>query len=829
MPKRIALFILGVVLAVGAFLIYQLISGPGAPAPKKAKLPVPDGPVQAMPMTIEERDPTGRLIYLITAPKAPEPMKDAAGNVLPGQFHIASPIARFYDKGGRMYQVEADNCDIAVAGLPGGGAAAAGGAGGGLGALAGHGGKAAIKLDQIAGSLYGHARMSIGARPAGEKSEKDALKDPFANGVRIYFDGPVKLDGASQQLKSDDFLHIRSDTIEADQKELTAVFDQKSRHILSLHIGENPQGNQIIVRNMADKAMQMMEGKEKSGGGGTTQATQPSTRSGPQVEKDDVPIYRLTFGQDVVARAGVSSMSAQGLALIFSPTQSMLGENATKPATATASAPAMLPINVATPGMESIPQQVGPIQPAGKDDLVITWAGPLEMLPVDPKEMRPLAPDEIILDAMGTAAKPVTIKKEPTTREAGFETILGKLQYDSGHPILLLPDEYKKVLLRRYPVLGGGGFVSDVECGKVTLTQVGDKHYTAELLGPGTLTDQRKDKDGVQITSVVKWKTRMAIDLVPDPSDAKGKDLVVRSAEFDGASIAQNGPKGFEMTAANMSLLLAYAKPYKDPALEHMLATGDVKVYRKGIKPEDQGELFANRLEILSTPAAAGKLPTISTMLADGNVTSWRYSGNATASAATIAAASAPATGLAAADPADSYRKEKLSAGKFAATLIPNPNAAPPPSVAAATAPATQSAIDTLASSFDVEHFVAQQNVKLEVIPPVHSRREIITASGDMIDSFPIKGTSVITAPLTPDGKGGVRVTRGTDVMVSARIDLQKFDKSKDIEAYYEINCPGAGTFHFTIPPNGAPKQPTPLDITWQNKMSYDGANALIV
>ncbi len=812
MPKRIALFILGVVLAVGAFLLYQLFSGSGGGSGNRPKATVTT-PSTTLPMTIEERDPDGRLVYFITAPHAPEPIKDAAGNALPGQFRISNPIAQFYEKSGRLIQVEAETCDLAMATLPGAGGGLGGG--GGLSILPMAGGKSAMRLDQISGSLYGHARLSIGVKPGIVKGDKD----PFANGVRIYFDGPVKLDGASQQLTTDEGLHIRSETIEADQHGMKATFDQKTKTILSLRIGENPKGNQIIVRNMGEKAMNVLgdknSGAETGHGGGNANAVAPTTSSATK-PAEVPPIYRLTFGQDVLARAADRKLAAQNLSMIFSPTPELMGQNATQTAPAGPPAPVPLPLNATMPGLESIPLEVPPMGPPQAKDLVITWAGPLEMLPVDPALVKLSTPDEVILEAVGTREIPATVTKDAGATQRGFEALFGKLKYDTGHPIVLMPDEYNRVVLRGLSMAGGAAtapadaFQSEVVCGQVTLTQVDKEHFLAELLGPGVMTDKRMEK-GAEVTSIIKWKNSMQLQLVPDPNDPKGNNLTVRSAAFDGGSITRNGPKGFDFSADTMDLLVANVAKVKDPQLEHMLATGNVKLVRHGLRPEDQGETFADRLEVLTQKGPPGQPPAISQMLADGHVTSWRYARDSS-----LVPGAAPAVAaIGPVNPATLYRKESLTAGRFAAALAPKPKSD-------TTAPATQaSALGDVGEAFDIEHFVAQQNVRMEITPPPGSKRAGLLVTGDLLDSYPLKNSAVITAGTGPDDI--VHVTHGTDVMEGRRLEV---DKYKDT---YNINCPGPGMFHVTLRPSDANKQPMPLDVTWQKQMHFDGANNLIV
>src|SRR4051794_3426770 len=112
MPKRIALFILGVALAIGAFLLYQNLSGSslrGGIGPGNKVAPASSADGTKLQNSFEGRDQNGRLEYLITAVKAPEAMKDDAGNAIPGRYKIEGPVATLYDKTGRTIEIRGDS------------------------------------------------------------------------------------------------------------------------------------------------------------------------------------------------------------------------------------------------------------------------------------------------------------------------------------------------------------------------------------------------------------------------------------------------------------------------------------------------------------------------------------------------------------------------------------------------------------------------------------------------------------------------------------------------------------------------------------------------
>ncbi|HEY4329453.1 MAG TPA: hypothetical protein VGN88_06935, partial [Phycisphaerae bacterium] len=154
MPKRIALFVLGMVLAVGAFLLYQYFGGPDLTGGKKPKSIIKDAPT-TLPMTFERRAPDGRLLYVVTAANSPTPILDENRNPIPGQFTLEKPLATFYDATGRTITISGDTCKATVDQTSKGEA----------GLTTATKGNPSDRLNLRLGELSGHVRMVISPRP----------------------------------------------------------------------------------------------------------------------------------------------------------------------------------------------------------------------------------------------------------------------------------------------------------------------------------------------------------------------------------------------------------------------------------------------------------------------------------------------------------------------------------------------------------------------------------------------------------------------------------------------------------------------------------------
>ena len=113
MRKKIALFIIGAVLSIGTFLIYQHFTGATfsstrRPAPSAAGLPNGE-----RPPTFESRRPNGDLEYVLSTKKA-TPSKDSNGNAIPGQYDLTEPTGSYYTDDGKLVFIRGDRGVLSV-------------------------------------------------------------------------------------------------------------------------------------------------------------------------------------------------------------------------------------------------------------------------------------------------------------------------------------------------------------------------------------------------------------------------------------------------------------------------------------------------------------------------------------------------------------------------------------------------------------------------------------------------------------------------------------------------------------------------------------------
>src|SRR5690348_8962845 len=101
MRKRLGLFIVGFVLALGAFFLYQYFANASFLPTKPPKGPdvVVSQADRAQAFEFRNKD-TGDLKAIVTF-KAATPVKDKDGNPIPGQYKVTEPSGTFYDKSGR--------------------------------------------------------------------------------------------------------------------------------------------------------------------------------------------------------------------------------------------------------------------------------------------------------------------------------------------------------------------------------------------------------------------------------------------------------------------------------------------------------------------------------------------------------------------------------------------------------------------------------------------------------------------------------------------------------------------------------------------------------
>ncbi len=774
MLKRIALFILGLALMLGAFLLYQYVSGPDALGGKKPKRGLTTGPA-TLPMSYEARDDNGNLLYVISASKSPEPIRDENQNPLPGQFLMSNPLATFYDPG-RTIQVRATTCRMIVEQGPK--RAGAPGAPGGTALPS--------KLDTITvreGMLEGDVRMTINPTLDAPPVPNDLL----AGGLRVYLDGTLHLDGIKEVLTTPGGIHIRSQKIDFDARGLQLAFNRKAKRIDFMGIDH---GDKVVIRDLDPKMFSLDETTKTAPATSTKTAPAASATTPAASQPAKAPTtYRMSFAQDVKAVYGANSLTSDRLYLLFMAAGELAGPaTATAPATGAAAAPA--PIASTAPVLR-IPDTPGPIAPARATDLVVNWTGPLVIRPADETDLKLSDERDVVLDAQGTAAKPVQVSSAGSgLADARFNVQAGRLWYHKAEQrILLTPDAFKKVILTDLTR-------NNVECGELSINQAA-RH--AVLGGPGTLISKSNTT-----TMTATWKTHLDLDLesTPNPADPKKTLFAIRHALLYGAAVKSDA---FDLKCDTLDLLIANSvdKGKQIQALDHLIATGNVVVnsFRKGAGPAagPQSGMQTRRMEIFTEKRAGKLLPEPSQLLAEGDVFAWRFLDKNKAAAA--------------ADPAN-IQKESIVTSKLVATLVSND--------AAATAPATAPGNDlAFMGRIDVSHFLASNGAKVEITPPPSSKSEMIVATAATLDAFPLKGDKGTATLLAAAGGPPVRVTIGVNAIEGRTINLDQNAKS--------IQVPGPGTFNFTLPPNKTRKTATPMIVTWQESMAYDDLKHLAI
>ncbi len=813
MPKRIALFILGVFLAVGAFLLYQYVSGPDPSTGKKAKLVVGTAPT-TLPMVFESRDANMQLEYVITAAESPLPVLDSQKNPIPGQFILKQPLATFYGKNGRIMQVSADLCQASVEqgakGTPGLGALS-----GGTGTAGTQSAKLNERMTLRSGLLRGHVRMTI-------TPERDASPNDFSSvGLRAYFDEELVLDGIQEILTTTGPIHIRSDRLDFDGQGMQLAYNREAKRIDYLRFDT---GKQVIVRGVGSKALAFASPLDNT----ATKPALPSAASSRPAQTQlaatkpaatnksalAAATYRMSFGQDVAAtvmlkqrdgKLAESSFSANRLYVTFLAAGSNKDSTTTRSATATATAPAEDKPPVTLQVVES-PE---PIAPAKVDDLTVSWVGPMEMRPA----AEPLTDSkDIRLEAIGTADKPVRVQSPQVTVAAGH------IFYDGGtQKVLIKSEDYKKIVLSSPK--------GNVECLEAAIDQVTNK---IALTGPGTLASKSESGDTV---NSLTWK-HIDVDLasVLDPEDPEKKKttLIPAHAVIQGIALLSEKVNKTARTTFSSDLLdVTFAnvidgKKQSQPP-QHILATGNVVTERKSadkttgkIEDGDSGGIQTQRLEFLTTWPDHSKAPVFSQMLADGNVTAWQLT-TKDDFGGSPASAPAPARGEAV-----KPTRRSLTAPRLVADLIPKPPATRPATLpAGAVAVATATApISDLASmgDFDVTHFTASGGVRVEIASP--TRPVIATALN--IEGVPTgdKQTTTLTSA------GGnpadmVKILVGKNSIEGRVVDLVQVPDPKDIKKKVGmINVRSGGTFVY-VPNNPNSKNP-PMQVTWRDTMQFD-------
>jgi len=881
MPKRIALFILGVVIAVGAFLLYQLITGASiGPTVKPRGLAVTESTNSGIDITEMDGE---KPVYEITASGSPEQIKDAAGNPRPGQFRLHQLVATWYDKTGRTLEIRGDTCEIQMApGTAGAGILKGSGAGSSGPRLTGTGagGKdvdiTRLHWEDFSGTLRDHVYLTISPLPINPRNA--TAKDPLPAGLRIYFDEPLHLDGSQSLLTTTGGIHIRSTVIESDGKGLQLVLNPyaKPQRIEKLLLEDNPAGNQIIFRNAGSKVAAMTNRTAATKKATTAPAPAPdtalalapapttqkaSTKPAKPKEPSGPPVtYELSFGEKISAVTQQGTLTSDRLYLRFMPTRGLADTDTTssksdKPgavapvAATTASAPAPFPDDPA------------PILPVKPDDLAVTWSGPMELSPLDPEEASQLAlrgPDDFALKATGTAQNPVTLTQHTTrtttlasatgekstvpSRDSIISIRAGLLLYPGqDRPITISPGDVAQVVLHQIiNNLLKPGDVSDqqITCGEVVYTPdtSGLNKDHAVLAGPGTLQSQTPNEE-----LTTNWATRMDVDLEPPPDARGGNERAIARAVLQGAAISSRGSDSdLDMSAQVLDVQIANfvldGKAQQAP--QKLFAQGGVvvKTWKKEAAGTAKGAprvvaddrkdkpdgIQTDSLTILSKVAPGSPGPVLSQMIADGHVAAWRYSSGSNdlgLGAAPDAAANAAMTtrGGGAIGAPREWTKNSLITPHLVTDLSAKASTATRPA-----AGETANAFDSAVGNVEPAHVVATGGVRVLIEPPTLSQRLPVDLTADALDADPIHLSAHFTASKEP-GAPLVIAKRGNDSITAAAMDLSQ---SKENSKHDILDIPVPGSFAF-LSREAADKAPRTYLASWTDSMHYDSLEQL--
>jgi hypothetical protein len=798
MLKRIALMILGLLLAGGAFLAYQRLTGANFLArrtPDEITI-VPDA-ADDRPKTYESRRPTGELEYILSAKKF-EPATDPNGNPLPGQFVMTEPAAKYYTSDGRLITMHAKTGTVAIDQSVSG---------------------KKTRFIPRGGRLSGDVTITFGP----QESDESIAANPGTISVKLTRD--LEFDNVQRVLSSPGEIHVRSSQVAFDGEDLTIAFNPDQQRLEYFRI---EKGNKILVKDVDEGTLALNDnapaGKGALAATTTTTTTAPATgpalaaagaatQAAPAKASRVPTAYKLSFGQNVAASLGSRTLTSDRLYVLFmaaaNDVEQKEKKNAEKkpdalPAAAAPVAPAAPPVPAAT--ILPATEPVAPVPAPRVEDLVITWTGPMEMRPTGPDDLQLAGAKDKALEAVGTVERPVEL------HDATRLVTAGRLWLHAGE---------KRVEIEP----GEVGFVKLADSTKGTATCMGlsyvrDSNHL-KLAGPGKLEVSQgllrrnaaasTDANGRPLT--ISWQRLLDLDLIdlPDPKKP-GKNNVlpaVRRAVLTG--LARIDDPTFQLASDTLDVLVANtADPASPQAIEHLLATGNVSIKsfrndKTGIAREPEG-LTSQRLELLTSAGPAGGAPVPSKLLVDGDVAAWSFRNDKNdAKTETVAVST---TGKAPKPPA----KQTIYAPHLEIALAPKPKSADTAGQTGAIGMGDYEATRFVASGGDAATLPAETTsavtgvkIELENYAP-----HLITATAQSLEALPASNQ----ATLLGSAAAPVKVAFADNTISGQRIELDQNKKS--------FHIPGKGEFVFTLPANKDRKQPTPMQVRWEKEMTFD-------
>jgi hypothetical protein len=823
MLKRIALFVLGLLLASGALLTYQHMTGAKFLGNNKPDEVVPvSASGDDRPKTYESRRPTGELEYILSAKKV-EPATTPEGTALPGQFRMTEPAARYYTSDGRLITVHAKTGTVAIDQSVSG------------------------KKTQFlprGGRLSGDVTITFGP----QDDESAAAK---AGTISVKLSKDLEFDNVQRVLSSAGDISVRSNQVMFDGEDLTIAFNPDQQRLEYFRI---ERGNKIIVKDVDPESLSLADATGSKKSGTTTAAatapadageatklasaaaaggeTAPGPTSAPATQSfsksltkaSKIPTaYKLSFGQNVTAALGTRTLTSERLYVLFMAAASEVQQGDKGPGKTPDAAPSNggNRESIGTAAAASEPAEAVaatmPLPAPKAEDLVITWTGPMEMRPTGADDLQLTGAKDKALEAVGTAERPVEIHDATRLVTAGR---------------LWLHAAEKRVEIEP----GEVGFVKLSDSGKGTATCMGlsyvrDSNHL-KLAGPGKLevpqTLLRRTASATAKPLVISWSRMLDLDLVdlPDAKKAgRGNKTnvvpAVRRALLTG--MARIDDPTFQLGSEVLDVLVANTNDPANPqAIEHLLATGNVSVKsfrnEKGAatNPAATGQdrepegLTGQRLELVTAPSAAG-VPVPSKLLVDGDVAAWSYRNEK--GETQTADASKPQKPLG---------KQTIYAPHLDITLSPKGKSGAAEGVDAGTG-----AVGALGmGDYEATRFIANGGesgaatmpatgitgikVELENYAP-----HLITATAQSLEALP--ATNQATLIGGPDNLA--KVTFAENTLTGSSIELDQNKKT--------FHIPGAGKFVFTLPANKDRKQAMPMQVSWSKGMTFDSGALL--
>lgn len=353
---------------------------------------------------------------------------------------------------------------------------------------------------------------------------------------------------------------------------------------------------------------------------------QPRQPREPSSVAADANFYRATLDEDVKVVSADMAIDADELALIFALTSNAVSDEVfdepqstgdAPPSTterSTPRTPAAPPHRTNESSFDSdipAPPEPASLMPVAADDMTITWRGALI---VAPQETPPaaLTADDVQLQLWGAPVRIETRGDKPAAILAGsvnFVSSTGVFEAFQGlhQPVVISSPELGNVQTER--------MVVNQREGSAVL------HGAGELRGRAGKDEPRAgDPPRLPPDMRIAWHDRLDLVFAPrDKADADPGPLhftALRNATFHGnVAVRQDA---FELDTDQLALRFGEMVD-DEQGIEAIDALGNVRIFARGKRPQDELTMRSDALAIATQPDAAGRLQP-ATLTARGDV-----------------------------------------------------------------------------------------------------------------------------------------------------------------------------------------------------------------